>query len=154
MPVAESADGLWLTFADVGLRSRPDELLLEGREPFSFHEFAYEITVMRTTGGEVESTMDRAVACQWLPDGFSGIVLEIVGACCRSLLELTKPQYIYRVTFMPEPTEKALKKHHYITQIIESLGFSVLCDGTDPILRKFWLMGEPGVDLPPRAEED
>ena len=62
--------------------------------------------------------MDRNVTREWLPDNFSLTVLEVVGACCRSLLELLKPRYIYRVTFMSEPTEKALAKHDYITNIM------------------------------------
>lgn len=97
--------------------------------------------------------MDRNVARAWLPANFSGTVLGVVGACCRSLLELVEPQYIFRVTFMSEPSKKALVKHDCITNVMKSLGFLVLADGTDPRLRKFWLMGADGVDLPPVVEE-
>ncbi len=153
MPVAKSEDGIWLTVVDVGLRPRNDEILLEGREPFSFHEFGYEITIMPMDGGDTESNMDRNITRAWLPENFSNTMLEVVGACCRSLLQLIQPQYIYRVTFMSEPTDKALVKHIYVTNIMESLGFSVLAEGTDPLLRKFWLMGADGVDLPSLVEE-
>lgn len=52
MPVAKTEDGLWLTVVDVGLRPREDQILLEGREPFSFHEFGYELTLMPVEGGD------------------------------------------------------------------------------------------------------
>ena len=125
MPVAKSDDGLWLTVVDVGLTTRKDQLLLEGREPFTFDEFGYEITLMPTNEGDTKSSMDRTVTQAWLPANFSSTVLEVVGACCRSLLKLLEPQYIYRVTYMSEPTEKALKKHEYVTNIMESLGYLV-----------------------------
>lgn len=154
LPIAESEDGRWHTVVDVGLRPVEDAILLVGRQPFSFHEFCYEITLMPLDGGEAISTMDREIARKWLPDGFAPVALEVIGACCRSLLLLLEPDYIYRITFMPEPSEEALEKHHFVTKVMESLGFCVLADGTDPYLRKFWLMGAPGVDLPPHVEED
>ena len=53
VPVAESEDGLWVTVVDVGLTPREEQILIEGREPFSYHEFAYEISRMPIPEGSL-----------------------------------------------------------------------------------------------------
>jgi hypothetical protein len=152
-PLAASNDGKYLTFVDVGLRPEFDRIL-EGYQPFDFHAFGYEITLVPQAGGPIQSTMDRQLAVHWLPGSFANVVLEVAAACCRTLLEMVEPQYIYRVTFRQTDHERLLRKHRYMTQVIESSGYSVLAIGTDPGARMFWLMGKSGVDLPPREEEN
>src|SRR4029079_3417039 len=116
-----------------------------GYQPFDFHEFGYEITLVPQADGPIQSTMDRQVAVHWLPASFAKVVLEVAAACCRTLLETVEPRYIYRVTFRQIDDERLLQKHRYMTQVIESSGFSLLATGTDPGARRFWLMGKSGL---------
>ncbi len=153
-PLAQSSDDEHLTFVDVGLSPKLDQLLLEGREPFSFHEFGYEVTRVGQYDGRVDSTMDRDIAARWLPPNFGKVVLEVVAACCRILIPIVDPNYIYRITFVSLPPANYMPKHDYVTSVIENLGYSVLTNGTDPVMRKFWLMGKDGIDLPPTVDED
>jgi hypothetical protein len=148
-PFAESLDGHWWTVVDVGLRPISSECPIPGRAAIDFFEFAYEITLFDRYLGTVRSTMDRSIAREWLPAGRSQLVLEVVAVCCRSLIRTLRPDYIYRVTNTATLPEVAFKKHHFVTQKLQELGYSVLYDGTDPQSRRFWLMGAVGVDLPP-----
>jgi hypothetical protein len=147
--LATTEDGQWSTFVDVGMTLVKGTTPIEGYAPFDFYEFGYEITLADTDLIPSGSTMDRDIARRWLPKGCEKIVLQVVGACCRSLIGFFTPSYIYRVTFMPNPTENALKKHHWVTKVMESLGFSVFHSGTDSMSRQFWIMVASGVDPPP-----
>jgi len=147
-PFAYSDDGRWLTSIDVGLRPAVDAAPIEDLGPFSFHEFAYEITIADRWGQhDLESTMEPYRARLWLPPDNRRMVLEVVGACCHSLLQMFEPQIIYRRTLTEHPSAKSLRRYDFVTKVMESEGYRLLRAGTHLNGCRFWLMGLDGIDL-------
>jgi hypothetical protein len=146
VPVAESEDGRWLVAIDVGYRETEGECPCDGVRPIDFAMFGYEITAIDQHETVIYQTMDPMETRDAIPEDIRGLVIEIACECYLRLLNLCCADYIYRLTWLPEPSENALKKHVQATETLVQAGFSVLKQGTDQYGCKFWLLGRDGID--------
>ena len=64
--------------------------------------------------------------------------MEVVCASLRKLVEKVQPAFVYRVTKESQPTEKALEKHHMLTETLENAEYSLYEEGTDKFQRRCW----------------
>jgi hypothetical protein len=125
VPLAKSEDGQWLAFVDVGYQERTGLPPCNGVRALNYVMLGYEITVIDVYGGPaVYQTMDpRAAKCA-IPEECRNLVVEIACHCYFWLPQDCEPDYIYRVTWLPEPNENALKKHTQATERLMQAGFS------------------------------
>lgn len=106
-----------------------------------FHEFSFEITVTDLLEpAKTFSTQDREIARAYIPEECRQLVLELVVAGLDALLRRVKPFVIYRVTKTRSPNQKSLRKHEIMTSFLESKGYWMADQGTDPWGRRFWFM--------------
>jgi hypothetical protein len=109
------------------------------------HEFSFSVVIIPAdSADELFETQDRNMARRFFPEDMAPLVMELVCGACASLIETADPFRIYRVTKTMAQTGKSLKKHHMLTEVIASLGFTMATTGTDPSARTFWLMERSG----------
>jgi hypothetical protein len=121
----------------------------EGIRAIDFVMFGYEVTVIDQSDEQnpiVYQTMDPTETREAIPDFLRPLAVEIACECYCKLLPECGADYIYRVTWLTEPTESALKKHNEATKTLVQSGYSVLKEGTDQFGCKFWLLGIDGAD--------
>jgi hypothetical protein len=107
-----------------------------------FHEFSFTILVVSLSGDTpTYETQDRAYAQPYLPASCRPLVMPIVCAGLRALVDRVRPPVIYRVTKSRNPPEKALRKHILVTHVLEDEGYTEIESGTDPWGRRFWVLG-------------
>jgi hypothetical protein len=113
-------------------------MIMEG-EPFA--EFSFSILVLSLDdSGEPFETQDRHIAAKYIPAIARHKVMPLVCYCLQSLIEKVQPPGVYRVAKEPNPPEKALRKHHMLTEVLTELGYHVHEQGTDPFGRRFCTM--------------
>jgi hypothetical protein len=86
-------------------------------------------------------TQDREIAARLIPNDIRVRVMEVVCECLKALINNVKPERVYQVTKQIRPPENALRKHHMLTATLESMGYRVIDEGTDPFDRRFWSYG-------------
>lgn len=148
VPLADSECGRWQVFLDVGYREYRNSPC-SGIPEIDYVMFGYEITLMDLIDGEVYQTMDPQEAQRVVPKEMRAIILDIVCLSYKKHVEALDPAIIYRFTFVENPTEASLKKHEQHTNTLESLGYTVLKDGSDELGRKFWLLTKVGLEIMP-----
>jgi hypothetical protein len=133
MPIAESHDGNRVVSVDCRFGLGCDDV-------GDFWEFSFEITVISWNDDYLPvSTMDRDIAANYIPANVRPRVMEIVCRSLRALIEHVQPERIYRVTKVRLPPAKAMPKHHLLTDLLVSCGYTVTRSGTDRWGRSFWL---------------
>lgn len=107
----------------------------------SFWEFQFTIDVDSEEGWhEAFQTQNRQMAAPYIPAEIRAQIVPIVCECLRDLANAVGAELIYRVTKEAVPDERALEKHHMLTQALENAGYFVEVEGTDPFGRRFWYM--------------
>ncbi|WP_271588440.1 hypothetical protein [Bradyrhizobium sp. CCBAU 53415] len=155
VPFAVSEDGRWQTMVDAGWHEHYAERPSLVLKSCNFWQFTYEITLLDTFGEFLpESTMNRDIAAEWLPPHSGSAVLDVVSRCYSYIIRNFEPSLVYRVTNERNLTEEALGKYHFLTDVIESEGYSVLVNDFDPEGRPFWLMVRNGFDVTEIVAED
>jgi hypothetical protein len=148
MPVEKDDDGDCIIVVPIASCALTDRIVSVdcrlaagcGDDP-GMHEFSFEISVATLdSSGEAFSTQDRDIAKPYIPPDSRALVLQIVCEACRTLLAEVRPLRVYRVTKGRNPPPPALRKHHLITQTMESCGYSVTDHGTEPFGRVFWVL--------------
>lgn len=106
-----------------------------------FHEFSFSVIVV-SLGGDSPTfeTQDRTSARAYIPEGCRHLVMPIVSASLRALVNRVRPSVIYRVTKSRNPTSKALQKHVLLTDSLNDEGYRIIESGTDGWGRSFWLL--------------
>lgn len=113
--------------------------------PFKFdgvlcHEFAFAIFVEDLEADDVFVTHDRDIAKGYLPSEVRPHIMPCVCGAAKALVSVVQPAAIFRVTKSLRPPEKALHKHHMITDTLLALGYKVTQSGIDPAKRNFWVL--------------
>ena len=104
-------------------------------------EFSFSIEVF--SEGELFehfSTQDRNIAANYIPLGIRALVMDVVCASLRALIEDANPAMTYWVTKDLNPPEKGLAKHHMLRETLENMGYTCAEEGTDAFGRRFWSM--------------
>ena len=105
-------------------------------------EFAFSIGCFAIDDSmEAFETQDRYIAFPFIPNDVRPRVMDVVCDCLKALIDHAKPEKVYQVTKQVLPDEKPLKKHHMLTEVLHSIGYVLLEDGTDPFDRRFWTYG-------------
>jgi hypothetical protein len=134
IPVLSGVEG----FRYVALAIRLDRIPngLEG-----VFEFSYGFEISDLEGNELSYfTQDRYDIERYF-DGLSREhVLPTICSCLTELVEAVQPSYIYRVAKGRSLPDKAMAKHHLVTETLLGLGFEVVQTGTDDFDRLFWSM--------------
>jgi hypothetical protein len=105
-----------------------------------FWEFSFTISVIALDGScEEFATQDGRIASGYIPRKLRSFVLELVQISLRLLIGRVKPELVYRVTKGRDLPEKALRKHHLLTETLVECGYKVQESGTDQHGRTFWL---------------
>jgi hypothetical protein len=108
---------------------------------FDVWEFSFAISVVSIDdSGESFETQDRNIVKHYLLEAVRGSVMEIVCRSCILLLEHQKPAMVYRVTKGRGLNDKALAKHHLLTERCKACGYTIEQQGTDRANRLFWVM--------------
>jgi hypothetical protein len=108
------------------------------------HELSFQIAVSSLDGCEEPfTTQDRTAARGYLPEEVGDLVVPSVCAAAEELSNVVNPPFIFRVTKGRGLPEKALYKHHLITDTLLGIGFEVVQTGTDELGRLFWLLERP-----------
>ena len=106
-----------------------------------FHEFSFSILVVDRSGIEEPfETQDRDIARRYLPAGVIPLVMPIVLRSLEVLIDRVRPEILYRVTKLRDPTPAALKKHDLVTRSLMDSGYEVRREGRDRFGRGFWEM--------------
>lgn len=130
--IAESEDGSRIVSVDTRLSHAPE--IGEG-----VYELSFEISVTSLDGSDLTfSTQDRSIAFGFIPSDVRPLVMPCVCESVRWLIKLLGPVCIYRVTKVPALPDKALYKHGLLTHILETEGYALEDEGTDPLGRTFW----------------
>jgi hypothetical protein len=104
-----------------------------------FWEFSFTISVIALDEDfEPFATQDREMAAPYIPTDMRSAVIEIVRTALRVLVNHAKPAMIYRVTNGSGLPEKALRKHHLLTETLIEAGYDISHSGTDRFERTFW----------------
>jgi hypothetical protein len=107
-------------------------------------EFAFSIIVFSVDDSfEPFETQDRNIAAPFIPQVVRPLVMPLVASCLQSLIESARPARVYRVAKEPNPVEKALIRHHFLTNALSGMGYVIEDEGTDPYNRRFCLMRLP-----------
>jgi hypothetical protein len=146
VPLGESEDGRWLVAVDVGYRETTNGCPCEGVRAIDFAMFGYEIIVVDQVDTVFYQTMNPQETQEAIPAAMRSLVLDIADFCYLRLLQECNADYIYRITWLTNPSENALKKHERATETLVQAGYSVVKEGTDEHGCKFWLLGKDGVD--------
>jgi hypothetical protein len=146
VPVAESDDGRWLVTVDVGYEDKRETIPCTGVAPMDFMQFGYEITLFDQVDNVAYSTMDPKMTRSAIPEEIRPLVVEIACHCYVKLIPTCCPDYIFRTTWLAEPSENALKKHSRITEILALAEYIVVKEGTDKHGCKYWLLGNSDSD--------
>ena len=146
VPLAESEDGQWLVVVDVGYRTNYSQSPCSRVRPLDFVMFGYEITLFDQTNSVAYQTMDPHDTREAIPKEMRPLVIDIACNCYRRLLGECNPDYIFRSTWMMQPSDAALKKHLEATKTLTQSGYTVVREGTDQDGCKFWLLGRDGLD--------
>jgi hypothetical protein len=85
-------------------------------------------------------TQDRNIVKHYLPESVRGSVMRIVCRSCALLLDHQQPAIVYRVTKGRGLNDKALSKHHLLTETCKACGYTMARQGTDQANRLFWIM--------------
>jgi hypothetical protein len=136
IPVAASDDGLkWVAI----------EVRLWGGHwcGHAVHEFKFAIIYLDDEDGQPVEIFDRYMAAGYL-ESVRPLVMPCVCAGARELVRKVQPNVIYRGTYTTRPSEKALGKHHMITDTIAKEGYEVIQEGTDSQARHYWIMAPTG----------
>lgn len=105
-------------------------------------EFAFAIGCYSLDDStEPFETQDRQIAARLIPEAVRPRVMDVTCECLKALINHVKPQHVYQVTKLIAPSDKALRKHHMLTETLIGMGYSVLEEGTDPFGRRFWTYG-------------
>jgi hypothetical protein len=108
-------------------------------------EFTFQITVLSPDGDDLPFiTQDREMAYNYIPTDIRPIVMHLVCASFLKLLAHITPQRVYRVTSSRNPPEKALRKHHLLSGVLEEMRYAITQRGTDPLGRVFWVFERVG----------
>ncbi len=146
VPVAESEDERWLTSVDVGYNQIDRKSPCSGTNPIDFFHFGYEIHLFDRQDGVTYQTFDPLLARCAIPPEIRQLIVEITCACYLKLIADCSPDYIFRRTWLENPSESALKKHVLATKTLCKSGYEVIKEGTDQYSRKFWLLGKSDED--------
>lgn len=104
-----------------------------------FWEFVFQIAIACLDGTEPPFyTQQREIARNYIPEDVLPKVMEIACSSLSLLLTHVRPVRLYRVTKARNPPEKALRKHHLLTETLLSSGYAVAKTGTDFLGRMFW----------------
>lgn len=104
-------------------------------------EFSFSIAVVAFDDTcEPFQTQDRHIAAPYIPHDARAHVMPLVCRCLKALVDHTRPAKVYRVTKDRSGSEKALRKHHMLTEALQEMGYAVLDRGTDPHGRRFCMM--------------
>jgi hypothetical protein len=105
----------------------------------AYAEFSYSIAVVSLDDShEPFQTQDRTIAAGYIPADVRPNVIPLVADCLLALVEAGKPQGVYRVS--KDSHERAMARHHLLTEVLESAGFLVEKQGTDAHGRRFCTM--------------
>jgi hypothetical protein len=137
IPLAASDDGYRLVALEVRL------LPYEWEGSFE-HEFKFSIAVLDEDDEQPFRVFDRDMAKGYLPHEVRHLILPCVGVAIEALVRAVQPEVICRVTHASRPPDKALRKHHMVTDTLVGLGFRVQETGTDRFGRQFWRMSRKG----------
>jgi hypothetical protein len=134
VPIARGHDEIRI----VSVVSEFAEMVIEG----ALHwEFSFSIDVIALDDSmEPFRTQDRWIAAAYLPLEVRPRVMEVVCRSAGRLVGQIKPELIFWVTKDRDPPENSLKKHYMLKETLESVGYSQLRHGTDPLSRRFWAM--------------
>jgi len=109
------------------------------------YELSFSVVVLSESDSEAPfKTQDRAIARNYLPDDLCKLIMPIVCASIRSLVENVNPSWIYRVTKGRDLPAKAMEKHILVTGALQSCGYVISDEGTDRHQRTFWLLEKAG----------
>jgi hypothetical protein len=121
------------------------QLALTIMEDEDVSEFSFWIAIHCADGtAESFDTQDRDVAFRYIPPEVRPLVMELVRTSMAELVADGIPRLIYRVTKEAGLPEKALTKHHLLTETLENIGYFVKKQGTDFCNRHYWLMEREG----------
>lgn len=93
---------------------------------FSFDVFAIDDSV------EQFRTQDRQTANAYIPMEIRGKIMGVVCECLKALTNDVKPTLVYWITKDRDLPEKGMKKYHMLRQVLQTIGYSPLRNGTDP----------------------
>jgi hypothetical protein len=133
-PLAVSEDGYQLVAVET--RLLPDNS--------DEYELKFCIAVLDESSEDPFRIFDPRMAQGYIPDEVRSLVMPCVCGAIRELIRCVQPRVIHRVTFVTRPDEKALEKHHLITDTVQSSGLTHVETGTDRFERKFWRMSRNG----------
>lgn len=133
-PLAVSEDGYQLVAVETRLLP----------EAAGEYELKFCIAVLDESSDEPFRIFDPRMALGYLPDEVRPLVMQCVCRAIKELIRCVQPRVIHRVTFATRPSEKALEKHHLITDTVQASGLAHVETGTDDFHRKFWRMSKDG----------
>ena len=79
-----------------------------------FHDFSFSISSNDPGANEFWETQERAIAARLIPDKTRPLIIPIVIASLKALLDETGPVPVYRVAKENGANAKMLRKHHAI----------------------------------------
>ena len=130
--MAASDDGLWYVLAVV--------LLVLFMDDFGVarHELQFGVGVLDAECGNLTVHMHPEGGQPSVDDDLRPWVMKCVCAAIPPLVENVQPVAIYHVTKVPQPPQKALKKHELVTKTLLEIGFALKDTGTAPCGGVFW----------------
>lgn len=117
--------------------------------PEPYFEFSYEIAIVdQIDPNRSFATQDRFEVRRLISDQLAQSLRASVIDACRVLFEEVRPTLVYRVTKARKPPARALEKHHEITDLLSTMGYTVILQGYDVFGRYHWLMRHsPGKEV-------
>jgi hypothetical protein len=106
------------------------------------HELKFGISVSGDEADEAFVLYQRDMAIGFIPKEIRHLVMPCVCRAIEALVGVVRPSAVYRVTKAISPPEKALSKHHMITDTLLRLGYIVQETGRDRFNRVYWILTE------------
>jgi hypothetical protein len=140
--LVQTVAGYWMVLVDVA-ESEESSITLRcimeyhPGPQYGFWEMAFDFAIK--DGNDFFYSQDREFVRKYLPDDVTGdAILEAVKQCYKMLIERANAHQIYRASGANLP-DKALKKYKELTDVVLSLGYELIDEGTNDYDSQYWL---------------
>ncbi len=132
IPIAISDDGNRLVACVCSLTPLPEE---------NACEFSFSIVCITYDDSELPlETQDRNIAAGYIPDETRPYIIPSVCEAACDLVYHVRPETVYRVMKGRNLPEKALHKHHLITEALHTMSYVSVDNGVDEYGRAYITM--------------